>query len=301
MNKENTHYYQHKNDFETYLKSALLDKKSDFSTVYDWNFRGLKSYYSTDIHLHSTLFILVQNGNATLEINHKKHQIFQNDMVLLSFGHFLKITQLSRDFKCLALYITRDYVEEMYSTDMLYKRVKYGIKMYKNPVLNLNHTEFEILVKRTEFIREIIQNMKHLHRKEMTLNALRIFFLDLSNIIEINELDSDDTKPSMDEIYFQKFLDLLGRYYKNEHLVDFYAHQISITPHYLTLIVKKLSGQTVSDFIYQLLFSEAKILLQQPEISIQQIAEQLNFSDQSAFGKFFKRNSGISPREYRKI
>lgn len=62
-----------------------------------------------------------------------------------------------------------------------------------------------------------------------------------------------------------------------------------------------MTGQTVSDLIFQLIFSEAKLLLQSPAASIQQIAEQLHFSDQSAFGKFFKRKGGISPAEYRKI
>jgi len=48
-----------------------------------------------------------------------------------------------------------------------------------------------------------------------------------------------------------------------------------------------------------LLISEAKSLLKQKELTIQQIAEMLNFSDTSSFGKFFKRNSGVSPKKFR--
>jgi AraC-like DNA-binding protein len=46
--------------------------------------------------------------------------------------------------------------------------------------------------------------------------------------------------------------------------------------------------------------TEAKILLRNPSLSIQQIADQLNFSDQSSFGKFFKKHHRMSPLEYRK-
>lgn len=133
----------------------------------------------------------------------------------------------------------------------------------------------------------------------MVLNTLLIFFLDLSNVIEQEGSTLDSQNISRDEIYFQKFLEILVNHYKKEHLVDFYANNLHITPHYLTLIVKRLSGQTVSDFIFQLLYSEAKILLQQPDLTIQQIATNLYFSDQSSFGKFFKRKNGISPKEFR--
>ncbi|WP_373283838.1 helix-turn-helix domain-containing protein [Pontibacter amylolyticus] len=65
-------------------------------------------------------------------------------------------------------------------------------------------------------------------------------------------------------------------------------------------MVKRLTGQMVADFIFQMIYSEARLLLQQPKLSVKQIADSLNFSDQSAFGKFFKRKSGVSPRQFRK-
>ncbi len=287
------------NDFESYLKSAISDDEYWFLNANELSYPNLKPFFNEDIHLRASLFIMVLNGSCDLEINHHLSHLFAHDVVLLSFGHFFKVKKASRNFKCIFLYVSNSFVEEMFSSDMLYKRVKYGVKMYKNPIIKLQENCFNLLVKRTKFLQEIISVENHLYQKELQLNALRIFFLDLSNIIEKIYNEPENTKPSMDEVYFQKFLDLLGRHYKTEHLVDFYAHKINITPHYLTLIVKKLSGQTVSEFIYQLLFSEAKILLQKPENSIQQIAEQLNFSDQSAFGKFFKRKSGLSPREFK--
>jgi len=44
---------------------------------------------------------------------------------------------------------------------------------------------------------------------------------------------------------------------------------------------------------------EAKLLLETPRLTISQIAENLNFSDQSFFGKFFKKQVGLSPSSYR--
>ncbi len=135
----------------------------------------------------------------------------------------------------------------------------------------------------------------------MILHSLLIFLLDLSNIIEKEDGHVTQSKQNRDEIYFQQFLDFLVTDYKTQHKVNFYADKLNITTHYLTLIVKRLSGQSVSDLIFELLYSEAKLLLKQPDLSIQQIAEQLYFSDQSSFGKFFKRKSGFSPKEFRHL
>ncbi len=288
-----------KNDFEIFINPRNRPGYTRHVSAIQLDTGQLHSHYHTSIYLKSSLFILVLNGNGRIEINFKEYQVEQNDIILLSFGHFFKIKEMTDDFKCFTLYISKDYINEMYSTDMIYKRVKYGVKMHSTPLLKLNYQEAQLLEKRLLFIDDIVAAYEHRYYKEMILNALLIFFLDLSNIIEKDAANMNNQKLSRDEIYFQKFLELLVDHYKEEHVVDFYAEALYITPHYLTLIVKRLSGQTVSDFIFQLLFSEAKLLLQQPDLSIQQIAAELHFSDQSAFGKFFKRNSGISPKAFK--
>lgn len=287
-------------DYEIYLQRSDSNDFSNNINIVTFNQRALKPILHRDVHFRSTLFILVLTGKGQIEVNFKKLDIDANDIVLLSFGHFFKLEKLSKDFSCVSLYISKEFVNEMYSTDMLYKRVKYGVKMFRQPVLRLLPNDFLLLKKRIDFLDEIIHLEHHRYVKEMTLNGLRIFFLDLSNLIEQGQAGQREfKKTSMEEMYFQQFLDLLVLHYRTEHLVDFYAAKIHITPHYLTLIVKKLGGQSVSEFIFQLLYSEAKYLLQQPSISVQSISADLNFSDQSSFGKFFKRNSGLSPREFR--
>lgn len=85
-----------------------------------------------------------------------------------------------------------------------------------------------------------------------------------------------------------------------EKNASLYSNRIHITPQHLTLIIKKLTGQTIADFIYEMLYNEAQILLIRSDLSIQQITDALHFSDSSAFSKFFKRRSRMSPLTFRK-
>ena len=101
------------------------------------------------------------------------------------------------------------------------------------------------------------------------------------------------------EEYFKQFTHLLGEHFREERSVGFYARQLCITPKYLTTLIKRISGQSVSEWIDNYLILEAKTLLKYSTMSIQEIAYYLNFPNQSFFGSYFKRNTGMSPSQYK--
>ena len=101
------------------------------------------------------------------------------------------------------------------------------------------------------------------------------------------------------EEYFKMFLSLLMEHYRSERSVGFYASRLNLTPKYLTTLIKKVSGRSAADWIDEYVVLEAKNLLKYSDMSIQQIAYYLNFSDQSFFGKYFKKQAGVSPSVYK--
>ena len=101
------------------------------------------------------------------------------------------------------------------------------------------------------------------------------------------------------EEYFKQLTHLLGEHFREERSVGFYARQLCITPKYLTTLIKRISGQSVSEWIDNYVILEAKTLLKYSTMSIQEIAYYLNFPNQSFFGSYFKRNTGMSPSQYK--
>ena len=101
------------------------------------------------------------------------------------------------------------------------------------------------------------------------------------------------------EEYFKQFTHLLGEHFREERSVGFYARQLCITPKYPTTLIKRISGQSVSEWIDNYVILEAKTLLKYSTMSIQEIAYYLNFPNQSFFGSYFKRNTGMSPSQYK--
>ncbi len=95
------------------------------------------------------------------------------------------------------------------------------------------------------------------------------------------------------------FLYLLNFYFREQHEVRWYAAQLGCSSDALSAKLKRMYGKNASMLLNERLITEAKVLLQRPEHTIQHVAETLYFSDQSAFGKFFKRHCGMSPMQYR--
>ena len=90
---------------------------------------------------------------------------------------------------------------------------------------------------------------------------------------------------SRKEELFEQFLQLLFEHCKEQHVVTFYAEKLFITPQYLSLILKELTGKSANKWIDDALIVEAKMLLKAPQATVQQVADILHFSDQSTFGK----------------
>lgn len=105
---------------------------------------------------------------------------------------------------------------------------------------------------------------------------------------------------SRKQILCHQFMQLIREHGTHEHQVPFYAEQLCITPRYLyEITVRYLNGKTPKQLIDEQLIAEIKVLLNEPRLSVTEIAEQLNFADQSYLTRFFKKNTGFSPKEFR--
>ncbi len=97
----------------------------------------------------------------------------------------------------------------------------------------------------------------------------------------------------------KRFLQLVEENYQSNLSVTDYAGMMALTPNHLTQTVSQLTGKTSSQIIKAKQILEIKRLLVHTNLNVTEIANRLNFPDQSYFAKFFKREAGISPLQYR--
>ena len=101
------------------------------------------------------------------------------------------------------------------------------------------------------------------------------------------------------QILVKQFFQLLEENYAQNLPINQYAEMLGVTPNHLTQTVKLLTGKTSSQMIKAKQLLEIKRLLVHTNLNVSEIANQLNFDDQSYFTKFFKRETGFTPLQFR--
>lgn len=96
-----------------------------------------------------------------------------------------------------------------------------------------------------------------------------------------------------------KFFTLLYKHYKEHRTIDFYADKLNISADYLNKAVRQIYGVAPKRFINDQLTEDIKFRLMHTDQSIKEMARDLRFDDTSYFCRFFRKQTGCSPQEYR--
>ena len=147
-------------------------------------------------------------------------------------------------------------------------------------------------------IAKILEPEHHL-RRELVSTLMKALIYDMSNVIYSYQM-GEKKRFSRGEVVFFNYIRLVRDHFKQERRVSWYAHQLCITPKYLSETIKTISKRTPNEWIDYYVVLELRLLLKNSDKSIKEIAEYLNFPNQSFLGKFFKDHVGVSPSTFRK-
>lgn len=262
---------------------------------------GYTEYDNIAINNNSYIYLLVEQGEAQVMINYKLYHLVKNSFIVISPIHVLQLVTVGENFCMTVLLVRKSILEVTPSMEKVFKQLNRSLKLYINPVLHLNDDESRVLHHNIEHIQKRIGQKEHHLQTETIQNAFIAFLLDWIHIGDCHfALTPSSVDLNRSEQILQSFVKLLKTHYKEEHETAFYASRLSLTSHHLNWVIKRLTGHTVSELIYDLLYCEACILLNQSNHSIEEITDELHFSDASAFCKFFKRRTSITPLQYRK-
>ena len=170
-----------------------------------------------------------------------------------------------------------------------------SVGVRENPVLELKHGEFAAIQNYCNMVKDLLCENRPFQVETLRHLTCAYTYSLGSYLYRVTE----GRKFSNEEVLMRRFLQEVHIHYKKERKVIFYAERLHFTSGYLSTLVRNVSGKTASDWIDNFVLLEAKIMLKSTNLTIQQISQELNFPSQTFFGKYFKRLSGVSPKEYR--
>ena len=242
------------------------------------------------------------HGYSLFEFNNNVHRLEPGSVFILAPTHTCRLVECSADYKVRFLLLDSNGHNMSVHLNYLVKSERWT-QTYFNPVLKLNREESERMNTcldriAAEIIRPDCPNRTAILRLVTTWHHV-----ELDNIMQLhmNQI-SDNNKPlTRQQILARQLYRLIVNNYRKEHHARFYAEQMCLTSQYLNQITNTVFGKTLSEIISDLLFSTARSMILASEMSLQEIADELNFADQASFSKFIKKATGVSPNAMRKM
>ena len=273
---ENTNVYSIGNDF------ILLDKPVITST--------LQYPFKADV----TTSIISIKGTTEGRINLKPYVTNGACFITIVAGQVMEYKSISDDFEGLFIVMSQKFTDSLMPN--AYERLPVSLSVRDNPVIPLNEEALSGMITYFDMMKTLIQTEDHLYRMEVARYLTLAFFYGAGYFFH---QFADKRKKTHHEILIDKFLQLVQTNYKEERGLDFYAGKLCITSKHLSKVLRESGNKSANELIDDHVTLEAKALLKSTNKTIQQISEELNFPSQSFFGKYFKRNTGMSPKEYK--
>lgn len=242
--------------------------------------------------------VLCTCGEMVVKIAFRTYVIKPGTLCIILAGNIFESVYTSDDFRGYVTVFDRSFSLPMeYGTQDI-MNVFYTLRNKFS--FSLTDSEVRGLSELYNGIGRILDDKERAYRLNMLRACMSILYFFIIPIVNREQNETVISRLSRQEEIFIKFLREVEIHYKRERSIKFYADKLCLTPKYLSSVVfsasRRLAGEWINDYV----MLEAKALLRTKDLSIQQISDMLNFSNQSFFGKFFKRHAGVSPKSYRK-
>lgn len=248
--------------------------------------------YTEPVKLTATISIFVRKGHFKFSNNLIVYDYEGPAIVNIRNGETLQLLQISPDFSASFIVMSKFFVEDIFLhiNDMQNIRA-----MSRHPVTNIPLDilpKFEDLYKSLRLVSSDSNNPQVL--KALQHSIIAFYYRYAYRCYDLVNTNADSGARLSD-----RFILLVKENFKAQRFLEYYAEELGVTTKHLSRTVKAQTGYSAASWIERFLILEAKILLKSTNLTIQQISDVLNFPTQSFFGKYFKKNVGLSPKLYR--
>ncbi len=243
--------------------------------------------------------LLCREGTAEATVDQYDGTIRPDTLVLLLPGTLIRIFDRTDDFRMEYCTFTEDlFIEIAGRFDHAFFRI-----LKENPLFDLPETMVEGMRYWFQIVGYTYRDKDNLFRNIIIRNRLQNLFLEAYDKMQrfstqFRQHRDNEISTRQSELR-RRFIALVKAHCTHERSVSFYADKLCISTRYLAAIVRITTNESVKSIIDRAVILEIKNLLQSTDLSVQEIAYELHFPDQSYLGRYFKKHTGQSPLAFR--
>ncbi len=244
------------------------------------------------------LAALCTEGTMKIKINLKEYEISEGTLAVYTPSNIIQI-DYTNNFKARVVAISSSFVKNIHID--IKNIIPFYMQIQNQSCQKLEEEDLFIFNQFFSLIKYVIQSPNTTHKLEVIQGMISATCFVLMDSLggNVQQHVISISQNNRQKIIFEQFMTLLNDHHQTERSVGFYADKLCVTPKYLSKLIKEASGRTAAEWIDEYVILEAKTLLKYSDMTIQEIAYDLNFSTQSFFCKYFKHQTGITPGEYK--
>lgn len=257
--------------------------------------------------LDGNVMLFCINGSIRLSVNLNDFDIKEGELIICTAGDIVKVSQPeideSEDRHFVMLVMSHKFASDL---RIDFKRIlNEGLIPLSTPVIRLNGKVREIISDHLALIAKVTSVKGELYKDSVRslvsslVSVLGSQWFDEVGSLKAKERMGTDTRSNHKRLIFEQFLKLVSENYSHHRQMAFYADKLCLSPKYLSKLVKEASGKAAPEWIDSYVLLEAKHLLKYSHMSIKEIVYRLHFPNQTAFYKYFKAHTGMTPTDYR--
>ena len=271
----------------------LIDNFNETSEQSDTDFE----FVNHPVKLSFTVAFLCLAGQMRAQVNLQDFELRTNDVLVVQNGTIGEYRGMSDDARIAVIAFTPEYFQtalQIEATMSLQRR------LYASPLWHLPFEAMEELMVIYRLMKAKIAETDNPFRKGALLGYTQVLIYNCYKYLLAADSGNEKTevKSGRQQELYTQFMDEVRKSYIKERSISYYADVLCVTPKYLSQVVRRVSGRFAGDWITDFVILEAKALLKSRKYTVQQIADMLNFANQSFFGKYFREKVGCSPKAY---
>ncbi len=259
--------------------------------------KGMFPIGQTPVSLDYLGFYICEQGYVDINLDNQSIRLKPNNICVVLPCSILGVEGYSSDFKGFGAKASILFIDELFIPNI----GSHYTFIRQNPLISISADRINVFKSLTSLINQklaqsadtltyqVIQNL---------LNALAYEIISCYLTAENNSTTS--TKSIRQDDIFREFMSLVYRDHKKERGLSHYADCMCLTTRYLSSVIKAKTGHPATYWIENTVISLAKNMLRNTELTVAQIAEDLNFANASFFGQYFKKYAGVTPYDYRR-
>lgn len=253
------------------------------------------SQFPHDFQKRFHTHIFCQSGIVKFMFNEQQHHCKKGEFIFWLAGLDVSSLSFSENFKATVLFVDKDLlIENIPSVNASIDSI---IHSKENPILHPGNADKEKILNNFQLLYDKSIESTHRFYAEVLKLQMQLFLLEMWHVFE-DELDRRKRSLQSGTLY-ERFLQLIQEHCMKERSVQFYSDKLNITPKYLNHICKINTHVTASEWIQRYTKERIIIMLQNKNLTISEIADEMEFSSRSFFTRYVKKLLGVSPSEYR--